>query len=85
MPKKKGPPYPIEDLDCKLIVVENPWPAGHGGPTGAERTQEFYHQVGAWLRYALNKEEYPETIYSRNTVRAMVFRFDSSLFRVRGA
>ena len=71
MPKKKGPPYSEEDLDCKYIVVENPWPAGVSGLSGAARTQEFYDQVGAWLRYALNKAEYPETIYSRNTVRSV--------------
>lgn len=69
MPKKKGPPYPDEDMDGRYVIVENPWPAGRSGPSGAVRTADFYEEVGAWLRYALNKAEYPETIYSRSQVR----------------
>lgn len=65
MPKKKGPPY-LDDPECKYIVIENPWPHGK---SGGARDDTYYQEVGAWLRYALNKPVYPETIYSRNTVR----------------
>lgn len=65
MPKKKGPPY-LDDPECKYIVIQNPWPPGRHG---FQRNEGFYQEVGAWMRYALNKAAYAETVYSVNTVR----------------
>ena len=69
MPKKKGPPY-LDDPECKYVVIQNPWPSGRAG---AARDDAYYQEVGAWMRYALNKAAYVDTVYSQNTVRISSF------------
>ncbi|GJE84906.1 hypothetical protein PsYK624_009820 [Phanerochaete sordida] len=75
MPKKKGPPY-VDDPECKYVVVENPWPSIH---YNAARNSDYYQEVGTWLRYALNKAAYPETIYSRKTRSDLVVKFSEDV------
>lgn len=71
MPKKKGPPY-LDDPECKYVVIENPWPSGR---STCVRDEAYYQEVAAWLRYALNKAAWPETIYSRNKRSDLIVKF----------
>lgn len=70
MAKKKGPLYE-DDPGCKYIVIEDPWP---GNKIGKDRDEVFWNKLGAWVFYMLDKKHDPESIFSMNTVRPILFQ-----------